>query len=151
MRLPTGDEPNLLGTGNTAYRFLAIGSVEAGSVTLNVNGGLVLNGISDEVNVAGAASYAVRPRVTLAGEVIVRSVSELRAIDLVSGPHPTLQDVDTFRLASGESGMVLANGIAGVKWNPTGRMVIGAYVGFPFARRGLTATLTPSLALEYGF
>lgn len=151
MRLPTGDEANLLGTGSTAYRILAIGSVEAGRVTLNANGGLVLNGISDEVNVAGAASYAVRPRVTLVGEVIVRRLSELRAIDLVSGPHPTLQDVDTLRLAAGESGMVLANAVAGVKWNATGRMVIGAHVALPLARRGLTATLTPSIAFEYGF
>ena len=151
VRLPTGDEENLLGTGQTAYRFLAIGSIETGAVTFNGNGGFVFNGISDEVNFAGAASYAVRPRVTIVGEAMVRRVSELRAIDLVSAPHPTLQDVDTWRLAPGDSGMLLANAIAGVKWNAAGRMVVGAHLAFPLVRRGLTAPLTPTVAVEYNF
>ena len=151
VRLPTGDEENLLGTGQTTYRFLAIGSIETGAVTFNANGGFVFNGISDEVNFAGAASYAVRPRVTIVGEAMVRRVTELRTIDLVSAPHPTLQDVDTWRLAPGDSGIVLANAIAGVKWNAAGRMVVGAHLAFPLVRRGLTAPLTPTVAVEYNF
>ena len=151
MRLPTGDEENLLGAGDAAYRLLAIGSFESGGVTVNINGGVVMSGISDEFNVAGAASYALRPRVTLIGETTVRRVSELRSMSLVAQPHPTLQDVDTLRLSPGDSGMVLANAIAGVKWNPTGRIVVGAHLAFPLVRHGLTAPATPSLALEYSF
>ena len=151
VRLPTGDEENLLGTGHTAYRFLAIGSIESGAVTFNANGGFVLNGISDELNVAGAASYAVRPRLTIVGEATVRRVNELRTIDLVSAPHPTLQDVDTWRLAPGDFSIVLANAIAGMKWNAAGRIVVGAHLAFPLVKRGLTAPLTPSVAVEYNF
>jgi hypothetical protein len=111
----------------------------------------VLNGISDELNVAGAASYAVRPRLTIVGEATVRRVNELRTIDLVSAPHPTLQDVDTWRLAPGDFSIVLANAIAGMKWNAAGRIVVGAHLAFPLVKRGLTAPLTPSLAVEYNF
>ena len=151
VRLPTGDEEDLLGTGHTAYRFLAIGSIESGAVTLNGNGGFVFNGISDELNFAGAASVAVRPKVTIVGEAMIRRVNELRSIELVSAPHPTLQDVDTWRLVPGDFGMVLANAIAGVKWNAAGRVVVGAHLSFPLVKRGLTAPLTPSVAVEYNF
>jgi len=81
----------------------------------------------------------------------VRRVSELRSMSLVAEPHPTLQDVDTFRLAPGDFGMVLSTAIAGVKWNPTRRIVVGAHLAFPLARRGLTSAVTPSVAVEYGF
>lgn len=151
VRLPTGDEANLLGTGSAAYRFIAIASYETGSLTLHGNGGVILQGISDELNVAGAASYAVQPRVTVAGELLVRRVSELRTIELASGPHPNIQDVDTLRLVPGDAGMWLAHAVAGVKWNVTGRLVVGAHVMVPLARRGLTAPLTPTIGLEYGF
>src|SRR5688500_17701588 len=92
VRLPTGDVENLLGTGEPAYRFMAIGSYDSGSLTFNGNGGVILNGISDELNLSGSVTYAVRPRVTLAGEVLMRRVSEMREVQLVSEPHPSIQD-----------------------------------------------------------
>lgn len=151
VRLPTGDVENLLGTGEPAYRFLAIASYDKGALTANGNGGFILNGISDELNVSGSVAYAVRPRVTLAGEVLVRRVNDMRDMQLAPAPHPSIQDVDTLRLVPGESGMTLAKAIAGVKWNASGRLVLGAHIAFPLVRNGLTSPLTPTLALEYGF
>src|SRR5687768_3025130 len=58
VRLPTGDEENLLGSGAAAYRVLAIGSFETGRLTLLGNGGLVFGGVSNEVNFTGAAAFA---------------------------------------------------------------------------------------------
>jgi hypothetical protein len=52
---------------------------------------------------------------------------------------------------AGDSGTTLANAIAGVKWNVGGAVVIGGHLAFPFNKRGLTAPLTPTLALEYAF
>ena len=151
VRLPTGDEENLLGTGAAGYRFLGIGSYDTGRVTLLGNAGLVLGGVSDEVNFAGAAAFAVRPTVTLSGEVLVRRVAELSRIGLTASPHPTIDGVDTFRLSAGEPGMTLATAVAGAKWNVTGTFVLGGHVTFPLVRRGLTAPLTPTLTLEYAF
>lgn len=151
VRLPTGDEENLLGAGATAYRFLGIGSYETGRLTLLGNGGVVFGGVSNEVNFAGAAAYAVRPRVTLSTEVLVRRVAELADISLASSPHPTIGGVDTLRLAAGESGITVATAVAGLKWNVSDTLVVGGHVRLPLVRRGLTAPLAPTFTLEYAF
>lgn len=151
LRLPTGDEANLLGAGSLAYRLTGIGSYEEGRLGLHANAGIVRGGVSDELNVAASASYAVRPRLTLSGEFLVRSLPDLRDITLTARPHPTIAGVDTLRLGTGTSGTTLSNAIAGFKWNVSGTLVIGGHVAWPLVRRGLTAPLTPSVALEYGF
>lgn len=151
VRLPTGDEENLLGAGAAAYRFMGIGSFESGRLTLHGNGGLVFGGVSDEVNVAGAAAFAVAPRVTLSGEVLVRRVAELSDLGLVARAHPTFGGVETFRLAGGESATTLATAIAGAKWNVNGTFVVGGHIQFPLVRRGLTSPVMPTLTLEYAF
>jgi hypothetical protein len=38
-----------------------------------------------------------------------------------------------------------------VKWNVTGRLVIGGHVTWALAKRGLTAPLTPAGGIEYSF
>ena len=88
---------------------------------------------------------------TIAGEVLVRHVTDLQTIELAAVPHPSILDVDTWRLVAGDSGVTLSRAVAGVKWNATGRIVIGAHVAFPLAQGGLTAPLTPLVAVEYGF
>ena len=151
LRLPTGDADNLLGAGSAAYRFLGIGSYESGRLTLNGNGGLVFGGVSNELNIAGAAAYAVQPRLTLVGEVLFRRVADLRDIGLVAEPHPSVEGLDTLRLAPGDSAITLSRAIAGFKWNVSDTLVLGAHVAFPLARRGLTAPITPTVGLEYSF
>ena len=151
VRLPTGDETNLLGAGATAYRFLGIGSYEQGPFTLHGNGGLVLGGISDEVTLSGAVGIAAHPRFTLSGEALVRRIAELAEIGLVNEPHPTITGVDTARLAPGVPGEWVSTAVTGVKWNPGGSIVIGGHLAFPLTRRGLTAPITPTLTFEYAF
>jgi hypothetical protein len=151
LRLPTGDEQNLLGTGVVSSRFMGIGSFEQGRLALHANGTLVRGGASDEVALAGGASVAVNPRVTVSGELLARRVSELHDIALTSAPHPTILGVDTLRLSAGNSAVTLSSAVAGVKWNATGTLVLAGHVAWPLAKRGLTAPITPTLALEYAF
>ena len=151
VRLPTGDDVNLLGAGATSFRVLGIGSYEQGRFTLHGNGGLVFGGISDEINLAGAAGIAVAPRVTVSGEVMFRRIAELAELGLVSEPHPTIAGVDTARLVAGQPGAWVSNAVAGIKWNAGGSVVIGAHAAFPLVRRGLTAPITPTLTFEYAF
>ena len=150
-RLPTGDEESLLGAGATSYRVMAIGSFEEGPLGLHGNLALVRGGIADEIDFAGGAAFAVHPRVTLSGELIARYVPDLHEIELAAAPHPTIAGVDTLRLMAGTSGSTLANAVAGVKWNVGGAVVIGGHLMWPFNKRGLTAPMTPTLALEYAF
>ncbi|MEO5894942.1 MAG: transporter [Vicinamibacterales bacterium] len=151
VRLPTGDSDNLLGAGSTAYRFLGIGSYETGRVAVSGNAGLVFGGVSNEMIFGSAGSFAASPRVTVTGELLVRHVTDLQDTALVSAPHPTIIGVDTLRLSTTGAGMTLANAVAGIKWNVSGTLVLGGHVVIPLAHRGLTAPLTPTVALEYRF
>jgi hypothetical protein len=151
IRLPTGDEMNLLGAGTRSYRVMGIGSVEAGRLSLHGNAGLVRGGVSDETNFSGAASVAAHPRVTISGEVLVRNVTALHPIELVSAPHPTISGVDTLRLLSGDTGTTLADALVGFKWNVSGKLVLGGHATWPLVKHGLTAPFTPTFALEYAF
>jgi hypothetical protein len=151
LRLPTGDEQNLLGTGSTSWRVLGVGSIDSGRLGVHGNAGIVRGGVSNEFTFAGALSLAVQPRVTVSAEVFGRYVSELRDLALSSEPHPTIVGVDTLRLVAGPSGTTLMSALAGMKWNITGTLVIGGHVAWPLTERGLTAAITPTVAVEYAF
>jgi hypothetical protein len=151
VRLPTGDEANLLGAGSVGFRIIGIGALERGPLMLSGNGGLVRGGVSDELVLGAAAAYAVHPRLSLTAEVLSRRIDELRPLLLTSQPHPTRLGVQTIRLTGGEPGQTVSSGIAGFKWNPSGTLVFGANVRWNFTTAGLTAPLTPSVGLEYDF
>jgi hypothetical protein len=159
VRLPTGDATNLLGAGKASLRIMGIGSLERGPFAFHGNAAAITGGISSEYDFAGAISVAVDPRVTISGEALVRNVTELHALGLVSAPHPTLRGnpaegiapVDTFRLAPSLAAETLAGIVTGVKWNVTHTLVIGGHLNWPLTRGGLTAPLTPTVALEYAF
>ena len=151
FRVPTGDEANLLGAGTSGVRIIGIGALERGPLMLSGNAGVVRGGVSDEMNIGGAAAVAVHPRLSLTGEFFSRHIDELRPLELSSRPHPTRVGVQTIRLTGGEPGRTVSDGIAGFKWNPAGTLVLGANVRWSFTTAGLTAPLTPSVALEYGF
>lgn len=151
LRLPTGDEANLLGAGAMSWRLLGVGSIDQGRVGLHGNAGIVRGGVSDEFTFAGALSMAVQPRVTLSAEVFGRYVSELRDIVLTAEPHPTIDGVDTLRLSAGPSGTTLMSGLVGFKWNVSGTLVLAGHVAWPLVEQGLTAAVTPTVALEYAF
>ena len=149
VRLPTGDERNLLGAGSAAWRAIGIASLDRGPFSLHGNGGIVRGGISDETTFAAAASYAPHDRVTITGEMLARHVSQLRTMMLASFPHPRIRGVDTLRLVAGDAGTTLTSAIAGVKWNVTGTLVLGGHITWPLSDAGLTSAVAPTVTLEY--
>ena len=151
FRLPTGDEANLLGTGARSLRIVGIGSLEQGRFALHGNGGFLRGGASNELSFAGAASYAVSPRVTVSGEVVARYVEALREVLALSEAHPTIGGVDTLRLVAGEQGRTVVNAVGGVKWNVNATLVVAAHLVWPLTSAGLTPRATPTIAFEYAF
>jgi hypothetical protein len=149
VRLPTGDEDSLLGAGSTSWRALGVASFESGPVGFHVNGGIVGGGISDETILAGAISVALHPRATVTGEVLRRHVSELKTFELTGAPHPTVGGVDTFRLTAGLDSTTLVTAITGFKWNVSDTVVLGGHLLWSMNDRGLSAAVTPTVALEY--
>jgi hypothetical protein len=151
IRLPTGDAEALLGAGRAAARVMAIASAESGRTGVHGNAGFVRGGVSDEVAASGALTFAASPRVTVSGEVMLRRLSDLHAVTPAALPHPAIAGVDTIRLVQGASASTLSNVVTGVKWNPRRTIVIAGQLWWRLGNAGLTAPLTPTIALDYLF
>jgi hypothetical protein len=151
LRLPTGREEDLLGTGEPSIRLLGIGSFEGTYASAHVNGGYSWGGISREVNYGAAVTVAASERFTLVGEFLGRWIDALGQIGQVTAPHPISVGVDTIRLLSTETGTMTAVGVAGFKWNVGGRWLVNGNVLLPLTERGLRARVVPSIALDYSF
>jgi hypothetical protein len=151
VRLPTGNAEQLLGAGKTAIRLMGVGSVESARAGAHGNFAIVRGGVSDEVGVSGALSFAAAPTVTIAGEVLVRRLSDVRQITTVAAPHPTIAGVVTERLVPGATAQTLSSAVTGIKWNAHARMVLTGQVLWRLGQAGLTAPFVPSFALDYLF
>ena len=151
VRLPTGREEDLLGTGKTALRVLGIGSVEGSRAALHVNGGYSWGGISREANYSAAVTVTASERFTLVGEFLGRWVEGLGRIGQVTAPHPSSVGVDTIRLLPTTTGVTTGMAVAGFKWNVADRWLLNANVLLPLTDRGLRARMVPAIALDYSF
>jgi hypothetical protein len=151
VRLPTGNEEQLLGAGTTAVRLMGVGSIENARAGAHGNFAIVRGGVSDEVDLGGALSVAASPRVTIAGEILVRRLSDVRQVTTVAAPHPTIVGVITERLVPGDTVQTLSSAVTGIKWNAHARMVLTGQVLWRLGQAGLTAPFVPSIALDYLF
>jgi hypothetical protein len=151
LRLPTGDETQLLGAGRAAIKVMAIGSVENSRVGFHGNAGILRGGVSDEISGAGALTVAATPKVTVSGELLVRRLLDLREVSAVSAPHPSFAGVSTLRLVPGTTTSTLSSLITGVKWNARATMVVTGQVLWRLGSAGLTAPFTPTISIDYLF
>ena len=108
-------------------------------------------GVSDEIDGSGAITFAATPRLTIAGELLVRRLSDLHQMVLVSAAHPSSAGVTTERLAPGAAATTLSSAVAGVKWNAHKTLVLTGEVLWRIGKAGLTAPLTPTISLDYLF
>ena len=89
IRVPTGDEKNLLGTGVTATKLFFIGSTEYGSVSPHLNLGYTLisgssstaGDIPDETNYAFGVDYAPTRRFTLNADFVGRIMRNAQRVE----------------------------------------------------------------------
>jgi hypothetical protein len=148
VRLPTGREEDLLGTGSTTVRVMTIASVERGGIAAHANGSLAFGGVAEGWGGAAALSFAVSPRATVSGEVMIDRLEALRGVESLTSPHPDVAGVDTMRLAARTSPGTRALAAVGLKWNVGGPWLVGAQVLWPLTERGLTAGLAPIVGIE---
>ena len=151
LRLPTGREEDLLGTGEAAIRLLAIGSFEGSRAAAHVNGGYSWGGISREATYSAALTVAASERFTLVGEFLGRWIGDLGQIGQVKAPHPTSSGVDTIRLLPTTIGTTTGMAVVGFKWNVDGRWLVNANALLPVSDRGLRARIVPAIGLDYSF
>ena len=151
VRLPTGNELNLLGTGETSIKPRLIASLERERVAFHGDIGYGFGGLSDELVYGGAITVLGTPRLTLVGELAGRRVSTAGRLTEITEPHPTLVGVDTIRLTGVESATERIVAVMGVKWNFAGTLLLGANVVRPITTAGLNARWIATFALDYSF
>ena len=98
LRLPTGDENDLLGTGTTQAKLFAILSSTRGRLSTHANVGFTISGhgspeelygveplgVSDEFNYYGAVEFTPHARLTLLGEILGRTMLDAGQIELAT-------------------------------------------------------------------
>jgi hypothetical protein len=149
LRLPTGHQEDLLGTGTRSVKFSAIGSLEGSRISGHANGGFSVGGLADEVNYGGALALAASGRVTVIGELIGRYIDSPGGIVPVPAPHPTLRGVQTIRLVPDSSKLHIVSLVPGFKWNLSNTWVLAGNVSIPLSTAGLTAPVTPFIGFDY--
>jgi hypothetical protein len=148
LRLATGREEDLLGSGSKTLRLMGIFSFERGLFAAHANGSVGLGGVGKGWGGAGAVSLAASPRVTLSSELIVDRLTALHGVEPLVSLHPTIAGVETTRLAARSSSGTRALMVVGMKWNVHGPWLVGAQVLWPLTERGLTAGVAPVVAIE---
>ena len=151
VRLPTGKEENLLGTGTTSVKLTGIGSMESGNAALHLNAGYTLGGLAREFSYGGAVAVAATNHLTVSGELLGRWIDGIGHIVPSAAPMPGLVGVETIRLLPDNSSLNIVSVIPGVKWNVSQTWILVANVGVPLTNAGLTTRFTPFVGVDYSF
>lgn len=151
LRLPTGDESDLLGAGSTSLRMLGVATWEEGQIALHANGGIGVGGTSDEQFWNMAATFAATPRITVVGEVMGRRLSSLSRVSDVYEPHSLVVGVETMRWLPTQEGIHTTFLVTGAKWNLASSLLLNANLLMRLTDAGLRSRVTPSISLDYAF
>jgi hypothetical protein len=166
VRVPTGDEMDLLGTGAPGVHPFGVWSATFQRVSPHVNVGYRWNGSSvlagnpargetadfpDQIGYAAGAEVSVNPRVTLAFDLLGVYILEaerlrretFRALDDQSSVFPNISfERDSFNSLSGA---------AGLKVSVLDRLLLDLNVLFKLDEHGLRDKVTPLIGFEYAF
>ena len=165
LRLPTGDERNLLGTGAPAAQPWGAWSATYGTFAPHINLGYQWNGSSilagdieagvsedlpDVVVYALGAVVAVHPRITLALDVLGRYIIDSPRVELTDFhaldgrsvyPNITFDTGDINELSSA----------VGLKINVAGRLLLNTNLLVRLNDGGLRDKISPLVGIEYAF
>jgi hypothetical protein len=165
LRLPTGDERNLLGTGAPAVQPWGAWSATYGTFAPHINLGYQWNGSSilagdieagvsedlpDVVVYALGAVVAVHPRITLALDVLGRYIIDSPRVELTDFhaldgrsvyPNITFDTGDINELSSA----------VGLKINVAGRLLLNTNLLVRLNDGGLRDKISPLVGIEYAF
>jgi hypothetical protein len=167
VRLPTGDEQELLGTGATQTRLQLIGSSSFGKLSPHVNAGYAVysgNGpqgveLPDEASFAFGFDWAAHPRVTLAADLLWRTLFDADQLQVEQATHlyrrwDATAITQTTRpvLEAAAEDLDLITGTVGCKINLYGQVLLTADLLWSLSEDGLRDTsVVPLIGLDYSF
>jgi hypothetical protein len=165
VRLPTGDELNLLGIAGPQVKLTFIAASALGQLSPHANLAYTISGASpsatdpntyvfeprEEINYAAGADLALSPRATVAADVVGRVMR--RAGTMTWGPafeEAQFTQYQQFDFTDRRD-LHLLLGSVGLKVNPFKTMLFTANVLFPLTKNGLTDRLTWMAGVDYSF
>jgi len=165
VRVPTGDEMELLGTGTAGLQPFAIWSATYQKVSPHVNAGYQWNGSSvlagnpatgesadfpDQVTYVAGADVGVNTRLTFAFDVLGRFVIDAKRLALQD--FHALDGRSTFPNIAFEDGSFNElNGAFGMKANVFGRLLLNMNLLLSLDAHGLRDKVTPFIGFDYTF
>lgn len=165
VRVPTGDEMDLLGSGAPGIQPFVIWSATAKQFSPHVNAGFQWNGTSvlagnpatgvtadfpDQFNYVAGADIAANTRLTLAFDVIGRYVMDAKRLQRQE--FHALDGKSTFpNIAFATESFGELNGAFGLKANVFGRLLIDLNLLLSLNASGLRDKVTPLIGFDYTF
>ena len=151
LRLPTGNEDDLLGAGTAALKvqllFLKSG---LGPASVHANAGYTAGGLSDEINYVGGIDVS-SPRITASASFLGRTLLDgalPTRINTVSASDPT-QVVVVDRFTWPTEQLTLLQLAAGFKVHVGGQWLLNASVLVPLNQKGFQPGVSPVIGLEH--
>jgi hypothetical protein len=165
VRLPSGEERDLLGTGATQVKGFLIGSAHLGAFSPHVNGGYTWSSrnrpIPDEIDYTAGFDWALSPRLTFIVDALGRTLRKsqvLREVDTTFeynvNPNTdpvSLRSTTLKQLVATQQDATSFLGSVGFKINPVGNLLITVNGLFSLNNRGLQARFAPLVGLDYSF
>lgn len=164
MRLPTGDQANMLGTGGRETQVMLISSYSSSRVDPHFNIGYTFaDGThgSNQLNYVAGLEVGATQRLTLITDFIGRNfldTLQLRpgVVTIVTPADPALGlpafTSGGFATVEPQYGtMKSVLGTVGLKFNPTRSVLLSAHVIATLTDAGLRRRLTPVLGFDYSF
>lgn len=165
VRVPTGDELELLGTGAPGVQPFVIWSGSYEKFSPHVNAGYLWNGSSvlagnpstgetadfpDQVTYVAGADIGVNRRLTFAFDLLGRYIIEAKR--LKTQDFHALDGKSTFpNIAFETESFNELNGAVGVKANVFGRLLLNVNLLFSLDANGLRDKVTPLVGFDYTF
>jgi hypothetical protein len=158
LRLPTGDEAQLLGAGDPSFRLAILAAVTTvGSASLHANAGYTAGGLTDEIVYSAGIDSPLLPqqRLTASFSFLGREVRDgalperIATVRRVVNTGPTGERaivVDRFFWSS--TRLSLLQLAAGAKVNLGGDWLLNGSVLIPINRTGFQPGITPAIGLE---
>jgi hypothetical protein len=157
IRLPTGDENELLGSGKASMKVMLVGSKTLASrASAFVNAGYTAGGASDEINYVGGVdvSLLARKQVTAAVTVLGRSLRDgalpvrVPTVRRTATNELGAQDIVVDRFFWQQQTLNLTQAAAGVKVHLGGRWLLSGTVLFPLNRKGFQSSWVPVIGID---
>lgn len=166
LRLPTGREEDLLGSGATQAKVYAVVAGSPGrfsprasvGYTLSSGGSDFTGDLPDEINYTAGFDVALHPRLTVTADFLGRTLLDAQRLvereqtfRYRSRTDPTVHETTrtTPGTEVGSLGLYLAS--AGVKLNAFGRFLLSASVLVALGDGGLRNDITPVVGVDYSF